>query len=210
MVIFYAARGKIRKPRAFESKTLARREGLNKFVHPFRQGDVMSDATVGNSAAAVTPASTEQSFWKRPLGPIATVVVSVVALGLLLLMKGGQPYSKLFYLLMALIFGRNLYYSFQDQTPWRIAPKSPPASKGIAITEAVFHGITSAAFFFTLFLTLSFEWKQWPTAVFVGLMTGIEQYRFQRGKPRSWRLYVWLLLVFLALLFVLFVIKKFR
>lgn len=134
------------------------------------------------------------------VGFIALIVVAY-------LWAFGAPYSNWFYALLAVGILPVIYLIITGKP--RNPPRSHPLVQRVAMREAVVHGIVSGLLAYAFAVTLTGMFYQWPPAVVISVIAGVQSYDAARGRKRSWRNFV-IVCVVLLVVITAFVVWKTR
>jgi hypothetical protein len=146
-------------------------------------------------------AKPEMNPKKRTLAEGAVLLVILVVV---ILVRGGHPYSNWFYVLMGVGFLGAAYRTLKTE-PRQPILADPPREVGAALKEAAAQGLFAGLFMFTFILTLTGELYQWTGGLFFGGLVGVQTYRSQRGKTTSLKYFI-LIMAALLLIMTIFVL----
>ena len=126
---------------------------------------------------------------RRGKDVVIAFLVGLIAIALLLLLNGGHPYSNWFYAVAALAFVPGAYHLIVTRNESQ-AGDSQRVEHSKALRESVLQGFATGVWMYAFMVTGMGAFYQWPPAIIVAAISGVQRYDAMVGNLRSWKAFI--------------------
>lgn len=149
---------------------------------------------IGNGGIAAT-----RTLSPAEVRKMSAMVLGFIAIGTVTcLWAFGRPYSNWLYV----VLGLGLLPAIDSLVTGKpqSLPRTQPLAKQAALRHAVLHGVASGIWAYTFVITLTGAFHQWPPAIILSVIAGVQSYDAARLNKRSWTKFTIICAVLLVIL----------